>query len=108
MGLRHVLVLLSRHCQVVIQHSSPSTPHSFLYGVFTKTIHRMDHVCPSLFAAIKDHETCTVENLLNGMLSLCLPEDHKHNPITDLLDQCLNAVLPICNDCQELRDHLTE
>jgi hypothetical protein len=68
----------------------------------------MDYVCPSLFADIRGHETCTVENLLNGMLSLCLPEEHKHNPPTDLLDQCLNAVIHICNDDKELRDYLTE
>jgi hypothetical protein len=52
---------------------------------------------PSIFADIERHKTCTVENLLNGMLSLCLPEEHKHNPPTDLLKQCLEAVLPICN-----------
>jgi len=35
--------------------------------------------------------------LLNGLLSLCLLEEHKHNAPADLLDQCINAVLPICN-----------
>jgi hypothetical protein len=32
------------------------------------------------------------------MLSLCLPEGHKHNPPADLLKRCLDAVLHICND----------
>src|SRR5882757_6282348 len=32
------------------------------------------------------------------MLSLCLPEEHKHNPPADLLKRCLDAVLHICND----------
>jgi hypothetical protein len=67
--------------------------------------------------------------LLNGLLSLCLPDEHKHNPPADLLDQCINAILPICNtqdhpiqtkakqkqvdkealaDGLELREYLTE
>jgi len=60
---------------------------------------------------------------------LCLPEEHKHNPFADLLEQCIDAVLPICNaqdhpiqttgkqkqvdeealaDCLGLRTNLTE
>jgi hypothetical protein len=31
------------------------------------------------------------------MLSLCLPEEHKHNPPADLLEQCLKGVLDISN-----------
>jgi hypothetical protein len=57
----------------------------------------VDDVCSSILADIRNHATCTVETLLNGLLLLCLPEEHKHNPPADLLDQCINAVLPICN-----------
>jgi hypothetical protein len=57
----------------------------------------MDDVSPSILANLQDHATCTVETLLNGLLSLCLPEEYKCNAPAGLLDQCLNAVLPICN-----------
>jgi hypothetical protein len=60
-------------------------------------IYSVDDVSPSILADIQDHATCTVETLLNGLLSLCLPEEYKHNAPADLLNQCLNAVLPICN-----------
>jgi hypothetical protein len=60
-------------------------------------IRSVDDVSPSILADIQDHATCTVEELLNGLLSRCLPEGHKSNPPSDLLDQCINAVLPICN-----------
>ena len=56
-----------------------------------------DDVSPSILADIHDHASCTVETLLNGLLSLHLPEKYKHNPPTNLLDQCIDAVLPICN-----------
>jgi hypothetical protein len=57
----------------------------------------VDDVYPSILADIRRHDTCTVEALLNGLLLLCLPEEHKQNPPADLLDQCINAVLPIRN-----------
>jgi len=57
----------------------------------------VDDVSSSILADIQDHATCTVETLLNGLLSLCLPEEYKPSAPADLLDQCLNAVLPICN-----------
>ncbi len=70
-----------------------------LHTILTKTIfvHSEDDVSPSILADIQNHNTCTVETLLNGLLSLCLPEDHKHNPPVGLLDECIEAVLPICN-----------
>jgi hypothetical protein len=57
----------------------------------------VEDVSPSILADIQDHATCTVKTLLDGLLSLCLPEEYKSNAPADLLDQCLNAVLPICN-----------
>jgi hypothetical protein len=57
----------------------------------------VDDVSPSILADIEDHAVCTVETLLNGLLSLCLPEEYESDAPTDLLDQCLKAVLPICN-----------
>jgi hypothetical protein len=56
-----------------------------------------DVACSSIFTDIRNHATCTIEALLNGLLLICLPDEHKDNPPTDLLDQCINAVLPICN-----------
>ena len=57
----------------------------------------MDDVSPSILADIEDYAVCTVETLLNGLLSLCLPEEYESDTPADLLDQRLNAVLPICN-----------
>jgi hypothetical protein len=59
----------------------------------------MDDVYSSVLADIQHPDTCTVEALLNGLLSLCLAEEHKQNPPADLLGRCIDAVLPIsaCN-----------
>jgi hypothetical protein len=57
----------------------------------------VDDVGPSILADIEDHATCTVEAFLKGLLTRCLPEEHRSNAPGDLLDQCINAVLPICN-----------
>jgi hypothetical protein len=85
--------------------------HICLNGVFI-IIRSVESVSPPIIADVKHHTSdCTVENLLKGMLSLCLPKEDKHNPAPDLLDQCLNAVLPICNaETKEtrLREYLTE
>jgi hypothetical protein len=59
-----------------------------------------------VFADIKKHETFSVKTLLTGLLPLCLPEENKHIAPTDLLDQCLNAVIPICNG--NVRTHLKD
>ena len=63
------------------------------------SVHSEDYNFPSIpssiHADIQDHDTCTVETLLKGLLSLCLPEEHK--PPSCLLGECINAVLPICN-----------
>ena len=59
--------------------------------------HRVGDLCLSILTDIQNPATCAVETLLNGLLLLCLPEEHKHNPPADLLYQCINAVLPICN-----------
>lgn len=65
----------------------------------------MSRVHPAIYANIKEHKKCTVESLLNALLSRCLLEEHKDNPPSDLLHQCLKAVLPLCNtqDCPELK-----
>jgi len=54
-----------------------------LHTILTKPIfvHSEDDVSPSILADIQNHNTCTVETLLNGLLSLCLPEDHYCNTI---------------------------
>ena len=48
----------------------------------------------SLLPETQDHDTCTVEMLLNGLLSLCLPDEHKYNPPADFLGRYINAILP--------------
>jgi hypothetical protein len=66
-----------------------------VYSIVTKAIYySLDDVSPSILADIRNHATCTVEVLLNYLLS---HEEHKHNAPADLLDQCISAVLPICN-----------
>jgi len=60
-------------------------------------VHSQDSAFSSILADIQDHDTCTIETSLNGLLSLCLPEEHKRNPPAGLLGDCINAVLPICN-----------
>src|ERR1700722_20679343 len=68
------------------------------YNIVYKAIYySLDDVSPSILADIRNHATCTVEALLNYLLSLCLLEEHKHNEPAGLLDQCISAVLPICN-----------
>ena len=89
--------------------------HIPLYGVFI-IIRSTESVSSSLIAYVKSHtwhhkSDCTVEILLKGMLSRCLPEEDKHNPAPDLLGLCLNTVLPICNAKAKekgLRDYLVE
>jgi hypothetical protein len=60
-------------------------------------IYRVDDISHSILADIRDYATCNVDALLNGLLSRCLPEKLKANPPADLLHQCINAVLPLCN-----------
>lgn len=77
-----------------------SVPVIFLrqfYLLNLNIIRSVEDVSPSILADIQDHATCTVEELLNGLLSRCLPEEHKSSPPSDLLNQCISAVLPICN-----------
>jgi hypothetical protein len=59
--------------------------------------HRVKDVSHGILADIRDHATCNVDALLNGLLWHCLTEEQKANPPADLLNQCLKAVLPICN-----------
>jgi hypothetical protein len=69
----------------------------------------VEHVSPAVLADITGHATCTVESLLKGLLSLCLPEGNSASTdLTDLLDRCLHAVLPICNSDENLRHYLTQ
>ena len=78
-----------------------------LYGVFI-IIHSVESVGPPIIADVKHYKIdCTVDSLLKGMLSRCLPE---HNSVSDILGLCLNAVLPICNaeTKKELREYLAE
>ena len=56
--------------------------------------HSMDDVSPKILVDIQKHATCTVDALLKALLSLCSSEDI---PPAILLNQCVNAVLPICN-----------
>ncbi|KAF8460883.1 hypothetical protein DFH94DRAFT_106436 [Russula ochroleuca] len=72
------------------------------------TAEHLTSALPSTFANIEKHENCTVEILLNSMLSICLPEENKHSAPADLLGRCLNAVLPICNGNVNVRSHLKE
>jgi hypothetical protein len=57
----------------------------------------VDDVSPAIFADIENHATCSVVPMLNYFLRRCSPGD----PPPDLLDQCLKAVLPICNEQQD-------
>jgi hypothetical protein len=57
-------------------------------------VHGVDDVYPSILVDIQDHATCTVDTLLKGLLSLCASKDISP---ANLLNQCINAVLPICN-----------
>jgi hypothetical protein len=61
----------------------------------------MNHVRTAICADIEKHEKCTAETLLNALPSRCLLEEHKHNPPGDILNQCLKAVLPLCNNTQD-------
>jgi hypothetical protein len=58
------------------------------------SVHSVDDVCSSILVDIQDHATCTVDTLLEFLLSLCASKD---TPPANLLNQCINAVLPICN-----------
>ncbi|KAF8484070.1 hypothetical protein DFH94DRAFT_338639 [Russula ochroleuca] len=66
---------------------------------------RVDDVRSAIFADIEKHDTCTVDSLLKGMLSL-LPKEEIPHGSTDLLNKCLEAVLPICNGHSKLRSNL--
>jgi hypothetical protein len=74
-----------------VVNPQPTTPRRVL------DVSSMDDVYSSVLADIQHPDTCTVEALLNGLLSLCLAEEHKQNPPADLLGRCIDAVLPICN-----------
>jgi hypothetical protein len=54
-------------------------------------------VSPSILADIRVHGKSDVETFLGALLSLCLPKEHNQNPPVNLLDTCIEAVLPICN-----------
>lgn len=76
----------------------------------------MDDVRPAIFADIENCDTCTVDSLLKGILSLLLKENKGDGPtpsadkegdeLTDLLEKCLEAVLPICNKNVKVRSGL--
>ncbi|KAG5649466.1 hypothetical protein H0H81_003655 [Sphagnurus paluster] len=51
---------------------------------------------PLLHKDIEDHEQCGFVPMLTEFLKRCRPEGPKAND-SDLLDKCLDAVLPICN-----------
>jgi hypothetical protein len=71
-------------------------------------IYSAESVGPPIFADIKHHTVdCTVEILLKGMLSRCLPGDKQHLA-RNILDLCLKAVLPICKKEKGLWDWLTD
>ena len=96
-----------------VSEYSCSTRYSFLiclYGVFI-IIHSVESVGLPIIADVKHYKIdCTVDSLLKGMLSRCLPKTNEHNSVPDLLGLCLNAVLPICNaeTKKELREYLAE
>lgn len=58
------------------------------------SVHSVNDVYPKILVDIQDHATCTVDALLKALLSLCSSKDI---PPANLLNQCVNAVLPICN-----------
>jgi hypothetical protein len=88
-------------------HSTRYGLHIPSYNVFI-ILYSAESVGPPIFADIKHHTVdCTVEILLKGMLSRCLPEEKQHLA-PDILDLCLKAVLPICKKEKGLRDHLTD
>jgi len=96
----------SRHRRIVVQHQPPNIHPVFCtFYIFSHTVYlpkwlnvySVDDVSSSIKADIRDHATCAVKTFLDGLLSLCLLEEHEHNPPVDLLERCINAVLPICN-----------
>jgi hypothetical protein len=95
-----LMILIYRVAHMIRWHVRGGVEQGLLYKCACKNeliIYSVDDVSPSILANIKDHAVCTVETLLNGLLSLCLPEEYESDAPTDLLDQCLNTVLPICN-----------
>ena len=56
---------------------------------------------------ISSHDTCKLDRLLKYFLTQCVSDGEDLSTLDKeaLLDQCLNKVLPICNE-EEMRTHL--
>ena len=82
------------------------------------TIFRDHDVSPVILNDLQQHSTCTVRQLLTALLRrCCVPEEQLvAQPSADLLDECLEVVLPICNPSlnvlkgpiHDLQTHLNE
>ena len=99
------------HPQVVTLNSTPSSrdtasrsefPSSILYvdrvmpvpRHTTHSLRREGEVSPSILVDLESHSTCSFEAFLEAFLVFCL--DGKNAP-PNLLQRCLDAVLPIYN-----------
>ncbi|ETW83584.1 hypothetical protein HETIRDRAFT_233751, partial [Heterobasidion irregulare TC 32-1] len=53
------------------------------------------------------HDTCKLDRLLKYFLTQCVSDGEDRSTLDKeaLLEQCLNKVLPICNE-EEMRTHL--
>ncbi|CAL1715800.1 unnamed protein product [Somion occarium] len=80
--------------------SSTHASSDGFHDLYQRTVH------PWLFADISKHKQTTFDRMIAWMLHFSLPTELRDsvNPYR-LFDQCLNKVLPICND-QDLLNHL--
>ncbi|KAG8909224.1 hypothetical protein FRC02_007928, partial [Tulasnella sp. 418] len=64
------------------------------------------YVYPWILRDIKSHQTCRFDTMLKALLARCSPEE-ADSDLGDLLKNCLEVVLPLCNEDSKLRDYLS-
>ncbi|KAG8927741.1 hypothetical protein FRC02_007827, partial [Tulasnella sp. 418] len=64
-------------------------------------------VNPWIHRDVKSHQTCKFEIMLKALLKRCL-SDNDTSDLDELLNNCLEDVLPLCNNDNELRAYLNE
>ncbi|KAG8917850.1 hypothetical protein FRC02_002828 [Tulasnella sp. 418] len=65
------------------------------------------YVHPWIHRDIKSHQTCRFDTMLKALLARCSPEE-ADSDLDDLLKNCLEVVLPLCNEDSKLREYLSD
>ncbi|KAG8915659.1 hypothetical protein FRC02_004400 [Tulasnella sp. 418] len=94
--------------------TTPSQPQSpklkFMPGnhrsaTVSDDIPKPPYVNSRILRDVKSHQTCKFNAMLKAMLKRCLP-DNPESDLDQVLKRCLDAMIPLCNEDNELRSHL--